>query len=222
MVESALARGPTELPGGDRYQVVIHADSSTLAHDDANGRCQLDDGPSISAETARRAACDSGLVSVFERDGEPLSVGRKTRPVPPALRRALAFRDRCCQFPGCERHRFTDAHHIKHWALGGTTSLENLVLLCRRHHRLVHEGGFSIQRSADGKVTVHHPGGWPIPDVPRLRRSHPGRLLERNRGAGLAIDNETSFKGTGERMNYALCVDAVHAAVEPRGPGVIG
>jgi hypothetical protein len=219
MVESALARGPTALPGGDRYQVVIHADSATLTRDDANGRCQLDDGPSISAETARRAACDSGLVSMVQRDGEPLSVGRRTRAVPPALRRALAFRDRSCQFPGCERHRFTDAHHIKHWAHGGETSLENLILLCRHHHRLAHEGGFSIERSADGEIHVRHPGGWLISQVPQPGRSDPARLAAMNGRAGLAIDQETCLKGIGERMDFAACVDAVFAAIDSGNSG---
>jgi hypothetical protein len=219
LAESALARGPTAIPGGDRYQVVIHADATALTRDDAKGRCQLDDGPSVSAETARRAACDSALVSLVERNGEPLSVGRRTRSIPPALRRALAFRDRSCQFPGCERHRFTDAHHVKHWVQGGETSLDNLILLCRHHHRLVHEGGFSIARSADGEISVRHPGGWRIPVVPRPRPSDPSRLAAETRRAGIAIDHETCVNGHGERMNLAACVDAVFAAVETAGRG---
>jgi uncharacterized protein DUF222/HNH endonuclease len=212
-----LARGPTAMPGGDRYQVVIHADAQALTHEGASGRCQLDDGPSVAAETARRAACDSALVSVVERNGEPLSVGRRTRSIPPALRRALAFRDRSCQFPGCERHRFTDAHHITHWAHGGETSLENLILLCRHHHRLVHEGGFSIERSAGGEISVRHPGGWRIPAVARHPQSHPSRLAARSRRAGVAIDHETCLGGDGEPMDLAACVDAVYAAVDGGG-----
>jgi hypothetical protein len=213
MAEASLAGGPSPLSGGDRYQVVIHADSSTLAHDDASGRCQLEDGPSIAAETARRAACDASLVSMIERDGEPLSVGRRTRAIPPALHRALAFRDRSCQFPGCERHRFTDAHHIKHWAHGGETKLDNLILLCRHHHRLVHEGGFAMERSAAGQIRVRHPGGWLIPHVAQPPASAPARLAARNGRAGLAIDHETCLKGLGERMDLAMCVDAVFEAV---------
>jgi hypothetical protein len=130
--------------------------------------------------------------------------------------RALHARDRGCRFPGCGVRR-AQGHHIRHWADGGETSIGNLILLCRYHHRLVHEDGFSIGRSAEGEITVRHPGGWLIPDVPRLRASHPSRLVERNRGAGAVIDHETSLKGLGERMDFALCVDAVHAAVEKGG-----
>jgi len=77
------------------------------------------------------------------RTGTILSVGRKTRTVPPALRRALDYRDRGCRFPGCGR-RYTDAHHVRHWADGGETSLSNTLLLCRHHHRLVHEGSWQV------------------------------------------------------------------------------
>jgi hypothetical protein len=150
---------------------------------------------------------------MIERDGEPLSVGRRTRAIPPALHRALAFRDRSCQFPGCERHRFTDAHHIKHWAHGGETKLDNLILLCRHHHRLVHEGGFAMERSAAGQIRVRHPGGWLIPHVAQPPASAPARLAARNGRAGLAIDHETCLKGLGERMDLAMCVDAVFEAV---------
>jgi hypothetical protein len=92
-------------------------------------------------EAARRLACDVAAVHVNRHaDGSVLDVGRRTRTVPPALRRALEVRDRGCRFPGCGL-RFTDAHHLVHWADGGATSLENTLLLCRRHHRLVHEEG---------------------------------------------------------------------------------
>lgn len=82
---------------------------------------------------------------VWEDDhGQPLTIGRKSRSIPSAIRRALRVRDKGCRFPGCSHTRFTHAHHIKHWADGGETTLENLVTLCSRHHRLVHEEGFSV------------------------------------------------------------------------------
>ena len=81
-----------------------------------------------------------------------MSIGRRSRTIPPAMRRALHLRDGGCRFPGCTNTRFVDGHHIKHWADGGETSLDNLVLLCRRHHHLVHEGGFSCRRSPDGEI----------------------------------------------------------------------
>ena len=126
------------------------------------GRSELEDGTRVSAETSRRFSCDASVVrltATAEADmtlrGPPrgttadvarrqvLDVGRKTRTIPPALRRALESRDRGCRFPGCGL-RFTDAHHIKHWADGGETKLPNLVLLCRFHHRLVHEEGYAV------------------------------------------------------------------------------
>ena len=138
MAETLLSSGAAE-PAGDGYQVVVHVDAATLAHDDG-GPCQLEHGSALHPETARRLACDSSLVRILERDGRPLSVGRKTRSVPSALRRALKARDPVCRFPGCPQRRFLHAHHVDHWARGGRTDLSNLVQLCSHHHRLVHEG----------------------------------------------------------------------------------
>jgi hypothetical protein len=110
MVERSLSAGE-ERAGGERYQVVVHVDRSTLAHEEP-GACRLEDGPALAAETARRLACDASVVTIDEQDGEPLSLGRKTRAVPSALRRALQVRDRGCRFPGCENRRYVQAHHI--------------------------------------------------------------------------------------------------------------
>ena len=152
-------------PGGARYQIVVHTDESALAHD-SEGGCQLDDGPALAAETARRLACDASITRN----------GRKTRTIPPPLRRALKTRDRGCRFPGCDNRRFLDAHHLHHWARGGPTTLTNLVLLCRRHHQLVHEGGWHI----DQRARFHDPRGHPLPAAPPLPRGHPDQLPGRN------------------------------------------
>jgi Domain of unknown function (DUF222)/HNH endonuclease len=150
MAESFLATGPRDLSGGDRNQIVVHVDAETLQHRCA-GRCELEQGPSIAAETARRLGCDCSVVRIHENEkGEPLDVGRKTRTIPPAIRRALNSRDRGCRFPGCTFKRYVDGHHVKHWADGGETKLSNLVTLCRFHHRLVHEGGVEIRTLDDG------------------------------------------------------------------------
>jgi hypothetical protein len=121
----------------------------------------------IAPDTTKRLACDASVVTLVERAGEPVSVGRKTRSVPPSLRRALRSRDGGCRFPGCERSRYVDAHHIEHWADGGETSLENLVQLCRHHHRLVHEGGFTVQRRGT-EFVFRGPGGRVIEGSPSL------------------------------------------------------
>ena len=108
-------------------------------------------GPAIPIETVRRLGCDSSIVTIVDKDdGEPLDVGRRTRSIPPALRRALNSRDRGCRFPGCTHTRYVDGHHIHHWADGGETKLANLVSLCRFHHRQVHEGGLTVERLDDG------------------------------------------------------------------------
>ena len=115
---------------------------------------------SLHLETMRRLACDGGLVAVVEDPkGDPLSVGRKTRAIPPSTRRALVSRDRHCQFRGCTHDRYVEGHHIVHWAQGGETKLDNLVLLCSRHHRSVHEFGYRIRRSGDGSFEFMEPTG---------------------------------------------------------------
>ena len=129
----------------DRYQVVVHVPMETDPH--------LDNGPHVTAETSRRIGCDCSKSTITEDDnGEPLNIGRRSRTIPPPMRRALKARDGGCRFPGCANHKYVDGHHIIHWADGGETSLENLVLLCRHHHHLVHEGGFGCKRSKDGEI----------------------------------------------------------------------
>jgi hypothetical protein len=123
------------------------------------GRSELEDGTRVTAVTSRRVSCDAGLVEVAHGPGgEVLGAGRRRRTVPPALRRALEARDRGCRFPGCGL-RFTDAHHVRHWADGGETTLENLVLLCRRHHRAVHEGGVTVCMDVNQQVVFFTPKG---------------------------------------------------------------
>lgn len=194
----------------DRYQVIVHVDAETL-RDHGAGRCEIEHGPSIPAETARRLTCDSSLIEVLESEaGEPLDVGRKTRSIPPAIRRALNSRDGGCRFPGCTHARYVDAHHIQHWANGGKTKLSNLVTLCRLHHRLVHEGEISIEKTAGG-------GGWRFlhPDGRHfevIRCSDPPEYhwndLERTHAElGIHIDSDTAAtRWRGERMDYDLGV----------------
>ncbi len=129
----------------------------------------------VSAETARRIACDAGKVRMSHRSGLILSVGRKTRTIPPPIRRALEFRDQGCRFPGCTS-KHCDAHHIVHWADGGETKLSNLVLLCRRHHRLLHEGDFRVRMSDHGAVQFRHPRGQPLEQSPARSRVPRPRL----------------------------------------------
>ena len=148
----------------ERYQVVVHTDAATLSERGETGRSELD-GVRVSAETSRRMACDAARVAMSHRDGEVVSVGRRTRTVPPHIRRALEERDRGCRYPGCAS-RFTEAHHVRHWADGGETSLANTILLCRRHHRLVHEGGTRMALDRDGKAVFFTREGRVIASAP--------------------------------------------------------
>ena len=143
-------------------------------------------------------------------DGSVLDVGRKTRTVPPALRRALDHRDGGCRFPGCGL-RFCDVHHIKHWADGGETRLDNLVLLCRRHHRAVHEEGFRVEIVGGGQeIRFYWPDGRPFPDVPPAPRlpDDPVRALEAEHGRlGIHVDPETTtphWNGEPFDVGYAI------------------
>jgi Domain of unknown function (DUF222)/HNH endonuclease len=155
LAESFLEHGPGALNGGDRNLVTVHVAAETLRHKEA-GCCEIEEGPSIGAETARRLACDSSVVAIIENEGgEPLNAGRKTRTISSPLRRFLNARDRGCRFPGCTNTRWVDAHHIHHWANGGETKPSNLVSLCRFHHRAVHEGRVRVVRC---ELPVHRSG----------------------------------------------------------------
>jgi Domain of unknown function (DUF222)/HNH endonuclease len=208
LAELALAHQEGDRSGGERYQVVVHVDAQTLA-EDAGGRCELADGRPLAAETARRLSCDASLVELREQEGELLSLGRKRRTVSPPLQRALMARDRGCRFPGCERTRFVDAHHVNHWSQGGETSLDNLVVLCRRHHRLVHEHGYTLRLGDDGEPRFENQHGVAIVSVPRPPPSDRQALRERHRRLGLLIDSDSCRNGTGDRMNLSLAVDAL-------------
>jgi hypothetical protein len=149
---SATAGGPT---------MVVHAQWDTLLDAQA---AQIEDGPAIDAETARRLMCDARVQTVVEdADGTVIGQGRAAREPSPALMRQLRYRDDACRFPGCGHRRFTQAHHIRWWSRGGRTELENLVLICSFHHRLVHEHGWSIHRTERGEIR------WVRPDGQRYR-----------------------------------------------------
>jgi hypothetical protein len=142
----------------DNYLVNIHVDQSALAGE--VGRS------SVPIETVKRLCCDGQTVVMTEtKDGEPLSIGRKSRVVPKGIERAVRARDKnTCRFPGCCNQRFVDIHHIEHWANGGETAVEQLMLLCSKHHTLVHEGGFRIEKDFQNHWTFFRPDGIAVPD----------------------------------------------------------
>jgi Domain of unknown function (DUF222)/HNH endonuclease len=211
MAQTTIADGPAEGAGGE-HQVVVHVDAATLAHDEA-GACELERGPALAPETARRLGCDASVVRILERDGRPLSIGRKTRALSPALRRALRSRDRTCRFPGCGQHRFLHAHHIRHWAQGGRTDLSNLIQLCGHHHRLIHEGGYSVERRGGGRVRFRRPDGQAVPATPRAPEGEAAALPRLHQAAGVTVDDTTCVPCVhSERMQLHWIVDGLAEA----------
>jgi len=149
-----------------------------------------------------------------DENGEPLSIGRRTRSISPPMRRALRIRDGGCRFPGCTNSRFVDGHHIKHWADGGETSLSNLVLLCRRHHHLVHEGGFACEKSADGEIVFKDQREQTLARssvLPGVAADHDVRQWFDREFFEANIDSETCTAKwyAGERMDWQMAVSAL-------------
>lgn len=213
---AAPSRGANTIGRADRFQVVVHVDAQALRAGSDAGQSVLASGLRVPAETSRRLACDaSRVVMTHDSAGNVLGVGRRTRSVPPAIRRVLDHRDQGCRFPGCSL-RYCDAHHITHWADGGETRLDNLMMLCRRHHRMVHEEGFSVRLTESGETEFLRPDGQPLPDVPaapELPDDPVASLAAVHRASGLEIDSSTAMSWwMGERL------DLDFALLTLRGP----
>jgi hypothetical protein len=150
--------------GSDNHLVTIHVDQSALAG--SGGRA------AVPIESVKRLCCDGHAVVITETgDGEPLSIGRKSRLIPKAIERAVRARDKdTCTFPGCRNHRFLHCHHVEHWSNGGETSVDNLLLLCTKHHALVHEGGFRIDKDFEDRWCFKRPDGIGVPEVGYVSR----------------------------------------------------
>jgi Domain of unknown function (DUF222)/HNH endonuclease len=208
LAHSFLKHGAEALSGGECHQIVVHVDAGTLRASMA-GQCEIEDGPSLPAETVRRFGCDCSVVMMLENEkGEPLDFGRKTRSIPPALRRALNARDRGCRFPGCMHTRYVDAHHVRHWAHGGETKASNLITLCSFHHRKVHEGGVVVQSLDDGAFRFVRPDGRTF-DSPVPAASHWSQLPLSHEER---IDRKTAVPlWRGERMDYGLGIQVLFA-----------
>ncbi len=167
-----------ERAAGEATVVVVHASAESLA---SNQRaCELQGGGTIHAQTLHRLACSSRLQVVLEDQGRnPLAMGRASRDPSEAMLRQLTYRDTECRFPGCGARRFTQAHHIRWWSHGGGTTLDNLVLLCTFHHKLVHEYGWSLTRDPDDTVRWYRSDGtrYRAGPAPPRRTDAPQLLL---------------------------------------------
>jgi len=153
MARRLLDGGQLPAVAGQKPHLAVSVDMATLSKEPGSMAAELEWSQPIPAETARRLACDAAITPII--DGE---ADRTSRVVPGATRRALIARDRGCRFPGCDcPPAWTDAHHVKHWADGGPTTLDNLILLCRRHHRLVHEEGWTLELARDRELVAIPP-----------------------------------------------------------------
>jgi len=214
LAETALHHGIDPGAPGERYQVVVHVDAEVLADPDQPGQSVLEDGARVPAGTSQRLACDaSRVVMRHDADGRVVEIGARTRTIPPALRRALHHRDRGCRFPGCGV-RFGQGHHIRHWAQGGPTTLSNLALLCRRHHRAVHEEGYQLDRQPDGELRFSRPDGRLLPEVPPPAAvpDDPVECLRaRHDAEGLRLHAGTATPGwLGEHLDVGYAIDVLH------------
>jgi hypothetical protein len=213
MAERALAKDAQESPSQDRFQVVVHVDAEVLSDPDADGRSELEDGPTISADTARRLACDAAIVEMQHGQKGELTSGRKTRAVSAPLRRALRARDGTrCAYPGCDC-KSQEIHHVKHWADGGPTVLTNLTNVCKYHHTLVHEGGHRVEAAPDGHFRFFTPDGrevLPVPPLPAVRDDPQTTLMSKWVPSDVSIDGETPKPSwQGEIPDYAWGVEAL-------------
>jgi len=153
-----------------------------------------------------------------DADGVIVEVGARTRTIPAALRRALASRDHGCRFPGCELP-FGQAHHIQHSAQGGPTTLSNLVLLCRRHHRAVHEEGFQVARLENGELQFRWPNGRvlsEVPPPPKTPHDAAADIRAKNTAGGISVHLHTATPGWyGESLNVGWAIDVLHPLANP-------
>ena len=219
VAESALHHALDPGAPGERYHVVVHVDAAVLADPAQPGQSALEDGVGVSAETSRRLTCDaSRTVMRHDKRGHVVAIGARTRTIPPGLRRALSHRDRGCRFPGCGV-RVAEGHHLHHWAQGGPTTLSNLALLCRRHHRAVHEEGYQVAREPGGTLQFRRPDGCVLPEAP----PSPGMvedpvtmLRARHAAEGLRLDAKTARPGwLGERLDLGWAIDVLHPLANP-------
>ena len=215
--DAAAGQAPIEPAVVLHLAAAAHGGGAAAAGADA-GQAVIEQsgGIHVGKDAARRVACDAGLMVLRHApDGGVLDVGRRTRTVPTALRRALEGRDRNqCQFPGCSS-RHCDAHHVVHWADGGATQLANLVLCCRFHHRAVHEEGFQVVADAAGRFQFLRPDGAPLPAVPPAPHwqgagAPLAPTVARLAAAGITIGPHTATpEWYGESLNVAAALDVL-------------
>ena len=212
---AALDRGLADRAGKARpknYQVMVHVDKEVLEESEEQGRCEVEGGVGISAETARRLCCDNPVLEMpVEKFTGAFQLKRSSRRASAPLERAVKVRDEgVCQFPGCESRRFLHMHHVKHWAKGGPTDLDNLALLCSTHHRAVHEGGFSFKKTEEGELRFSSPDGQRLETMPQpvvLPPRPVQALLDQNEALAINADTGTPTWDGMVPVDYDMAVD---------------
>jgi len=212
IVDSFLEHGAATRNGGDRYQIVVNTDAEVLAGD-ADGTCELANGPALCPETVRRLACDASIV-IVTGDGERVQISDKAPAIPASTRRAVHRRDGGCRFPGCNARAYTNIHHLNHRAKGGNNDLRNLLELCRHHHRLVHEGGWNVRVDDRGEVLALRPNGNILRAPPPTQPADPHGIDHDNTAYGIRITPTTCIpRCHGDKLDLdhivtgLLCID---------------
>ncbi len=192
IVETFMASEPAARSGSDRWMVGVNVDAEVLIDDDPDGTCELNDGPALPVETVRRLFCDASTVALIRREsGETLTVSKRTSSLPRSARRAARFRDKGCRFPNCGERVFVDVHHIHHQSRGGGHEHVNIIELCWFHHRLVHEGGWTVRFLEHDEVVAITPTGNVISSFVEPSAIAGSTISERNDAAGVSIDATT-------------------------------
>lgn len=193
-------------------ELVVHADLETLAEREP-ARSEVEHGPSLSATILERLACDCGVRLAVDQRATTLDIGRRSRTIPPALRRAIVDRDQGqCRFPGCTHRGRLQVHHGQHWSRGGHTKKPNLLLVCLYHHKVLHEGGWHVTGDADGALTFVDPNGRPMPEVSLPPPKTDATAIRREHvAAGIHIraDTITAKYDAAERLDLGHAVQAL-------------
>ena len=200
--------------------MTLHLDPEVMAGGSgcctvAGGDGLADTPTAVPVTSARRILCDAAMESLLDDgNGNEMRLGRRSRVVRGRLRRAVRLRDGGCRFPGCSRRGWLDAHHIIHWLDDGLTDLENLLSLCRFHHRRVHEGGWTIDGDPTGTLTFVNPTGRTVTETPPIAHGDAAAVAAHHRSA-----TDGRCQWTGERLDMNLTIGSLqHAETIAAGP----
>ncbi len=215
--EQYLARGPDrEGRAGPPVTVVVHVDEEVLKDPSAEGCARAEGVGAITSHTAQRLACSSAMERIVFRANGSVEPGGRTGPVTEKLRRAVLARDGGCRYPGCTERSYVDVHHVVFRSQEGPTVASNLCSLCRWHHRLVHEGGYRLEMSPAGEVTVRGPDGWEVPASPAPARPADLDLASGQEQGGLHVGPGT-LDYSGESFDLGLTIDVLLQAAGKLG-----